>query len=150
MAGSAERVHELIAPTVNALGVTLWGVEYLSQGRRSLLRIYIDRDPGGVDVDDCERVSRQVSALLDVEDPIAGEYTLEVSSPGLDRPLFDAAQYALYTGHEVKLVLRMPVDGRRKLKGIIESVGDDTVTIVCDDEALTMPLTQIDRARLTY
>ncbi|MEX1198653.1 MAG: ribosome maturation factor RimP [Pseudohongiellaceae bacterium] len=150
MAGSAERVQQLIAPTVNALGVALWGVEYLSRGRRSLLRIYIDRDPGGVDVDDCERVSRQVSALLDVEDPIAGEYTLEVSSPGLDRPLFDASQFSQYAGHEVKLVLRMPVEGRRKLKGIIESVGDDTLTVVCDGEALTMPLTQIDRARLTY
>lgn len=150
VAGSAERVQELIAPTVNALGVTLWGVEYLAQGRRSLLRIYIDREPGGVDVDDCERVSRQVSALLDVEDPIAGEYTLEVSSPGLDRPLFEAAQFACYAGHEVKLQLRMPLDGRRKFTGIIERVEDDAVIVVCDGEALTLPLTQIDRARLTY
>ncbi|MGM0634378.1 MAG: ribosome maturation factor RimP [Pseudomonadota bacterium] len=150
MASAAERVNELIGPTVNALGVTLWGVEYLSRGRRSLLRIYIDREVGGVDLDDCERVSRQVSALLDVEDPISGEYTLEVSSPGLDRPLFDASHFARYIGQEVRMVLRMPIEGRRKLKGIIEGVENETVTVVCEDETLAIPLTQVDRARLSY
>lgn len=150
VAKAAEKVQELIAPTVAALGVALWGVEYLARGRRSVLRIYIDRDEGGVDVDDCERVSRQVSALLDVEDPIPGEYTLEVSSPGMDRPLFEADQYARYIGQDVKLVLKMPVNGRRKLKGTIDGIDDGVLAVTSDGEPVSVPLHQIERARLVY
>lgn len=150
MATSAQRIHQLIEPTVSALGVELWGVEYLSQGRHSVLRVYIDREEGGVTLDDCERVSRQVSAILDVEDPIAGEYTLEVSSPGLDRPLFEAAHYLRFTGHEVRLQLRTPLEGRRRLKGVIRAVSDDVLSLEFEGETIEFPLTQIERARLSY
>ena len=89
---SVTLVTELIDTTIQVLGLDLWGVELLQQGKYSLLRIYIEREEG-VTIEDCEKVSRQVSALLDVEDPIAGEYTLEVSSPGMDRPLFSIEHY---------------------------------------------------------
>ena len=116
MSSSVTLVTELIDTTIQALGVELWGVELLQQGKYSLLRIYIEREEG-VTIEDCEKVSRQISALLDVEDPIAGEYTLEVSSPGMDRPLFTIEQYSQFIGSEVELKLRRPLDGRRKFKG---------------------------------
>ncbi len=150
MTKAAEQIRELIAPTVQALGVDLWGVEYIAQGKHSVLRIYIDCPIRGVDVSDCERVSRQVSALLDVEDPISGEYVLEVSSPGLDRPLFTAEQYRSYIGHEISLQMRMPVNGRRKFKGVIREVGDEALILDCQDEVAELPLTQIEKARLSF
>ncbi|MGI9250509.1 MAG: ribosome maturation factor RimP [Pseudohongiellaceae bacterium] len=121
MKHSSARLAELVEPTVNAFGLDLWGVELMTQGGGALLRIYIDAETG-VDIEDCERVSRQVSAMFDVEDPIAGEYTLEVSSPGLDRPLFNAEQFARYVGEEVSVRTRTPVDGRRKFRGKILKV----------------------------
>ncbi len=150
MAKAAEQIRELIAPTVEALGVDLWGVEYLSQGKHSVLRIYIDCAIRGVDVDDCERVSRQVSALLDVEDPISGEYVLEVSSPGLDRPLFTPDQYRSYLGSEIRLQMRMPVNGRRKFQGVIREVGEELLILDCQDDVAELPLTQIEKARLSF
>ncbi|MDO8271353.1 MAG: ribosome maturation factor RimP, partial [Gammaproteobacteria bacterium] len=89
MSNSIALVSDLIRPTVTALGLELWGVEHVVQGRFSVLRVYIDKGGDGVTIDDCEKVSRQISGIFDVEDPIAGEYTLEVSSPGMDRPLFE-------------------------------------------------------------
>ena len=121
MNSSEVLITELIGTTVQALGLELWGVELLQQGRYSLLRVYIEREEG-VTIEDCEKVSRQVSALLDVEDPIAGEYTLEVSSPGVDRPLYRVEQYAKYVGSELNLKLRRAVSGRRKFKGHIIKV----------------------------
>src|SRR5690606_23991390 len=84
MAGRGEAIHQIVEPVVNAMGLQLWGVEYIGQGRHTLLRIYIDKE-GGINVEDCAEASHQISSILDVEDPIASEYTLEVSSPGLDR-----------------------------------------------------------------
>jgi ribosome maturation factor RimP len=92
MASKQEQLHALIAPVAASLGCELWGLEYLTQGRYTTLRIYIDRQEGGVSLEDCEKVSRQVSSVMDVEDPIDGEYTLEVSSPGMDRPLYTQIQ----------------------------------------------------------
>jgi ribosome maturation factor RimP len=106
MASKQEILHNLIEPVVESLGCELWGLEYLTQGRYTTLRIFID-GPNGVSLDDCEKVSRQVSAVMDVEDPIDGEYTLEVSSPGMDRPLYTAAHYARYLGETVNLRLRI-------------------------------------------
>ena len=131
MKNSIEQVKDLIAPTVAALGLELWGVEHIQQGKSSLLRIYIEHDEG-VTIEDCEQVSRQVSALLDVEDPIAGEYILEVSSPGVERPLFTAQQFAQFTGNEVKLKLRSPVQGRRKFKGTLVKVAGNTLNLAVD------------------
>ena len=110
---SAE-LRKLLEPAVSALGFELVGVEFVS-GRRGLLRLYIDSEDG-VTIDDCQAVSHQVSGLLDVEDPIQGQYSLEVSSPGLDRPLFRAADFERFAGHEVSLRLVAPVEGRRKFR----------------------------------
>jgi len=142
-------VTELIGTTVQALGLELWGVELLQQGRYSLLRVYIEREEG-VTIEDCEKVSRQVSALLDVEDPIAGEYTLEVSSPGVDRPLFSIEQYAQYVGSEVNLKLRRALDGRRKFKGQIIKISGDIVGLLVDGSEYGLEFSDIEKASIVF
>ena len=116
MAAADSKLHELLQPVVEALDCELWGLELQSGGKRKLLRIYIDSEDG-IGVEDCERVSRQSSSILDVEDAINGEYVLEVSSPGMDRPLYELAQYEKYKGEDISLRLRFPYDGRRNFKG---------------------------------
>ena len=148
MARASEKLLQPIAAAVRGLGYELVGVEHLPQGRHSLLRIYIDTDVG-VTVDDCERVSRQVSGVLDVEDPIRGHYILEVSSPGLDRPLFTAEHFARFAGRQVKLRLALPLAGRRNFTGVLQGVKDDDVVVVIDGgEELRVALDSIDHARL--
>lgn len=142
-------ISELIEPTVEALGLQLWGIEHIQQGRFSLLRIYIERDEG-VTIEHCEQVSRQVSALLDVEDPIAGEYTLEVSSPGMDRPLFSALQFEKYVGSEVKLRLRNPVQGQRKFKGTIVKVDGDKICLQVDGTDLDLVHSDVEKANIVF
>lgn len=133
MADKATQITGLLSPTVEALGLELIGVEYLPSPGSAVLRLYIDVTASDaaagrtVGIDDCEAVSREVSAQLDVEDPISSHYTLEVSSPGVDRPLFTAAQFARFVGEEAKLTLRLPQDGRRRLQGRIASVDGDVV-----------------------
>ena len=146
---SVALVTELIDTTIQALGLQLWGVELLQQGRYSLLRIYIEREEG-VTIDDCEKVSRQVSALLDVEDPIAGEYTLEVSSPGVDRPLFSIEQYEQYVGSEVNLKLRQPLDGRRKFKGQIIKVLEGVVGLLVEGTEYDLEFSDIESASIVF
>lgn len=141
------RLNALVEPVVNALDLQLWGIEYLAQGRRKTVRIYIDHDEG-VKLSDCEEVSRQVSSLFDVEDPIAGEYVLEVSSPGMDRPLFETEHYSKYIGHMLKVKLRRPFEGRRKFKGILRAVENDEVSIVVDDHEYILPVESIEKANL--
>ena len=147
MSGQSSRLEALLEPVVTGLGYELVGVEYLSQGKHSVLRLFIDQ-PEGISVDDCEAVSRQVSALLDVEDPIRGEYNLEVSSPGLDRPLFKAEHYQRFVGHGVRVRLKGPVEGRRKFSGTLQGVEDDTVVVMVDGETYRLPLNMIDKANL--
>tara|TARA_R110002072_G_scaffold284396_4_gene448583 strand:- start:50053 stop:50556 length:504 start_codon:yes stop_codon:yes gene_type:complete len=146
---STENIAELLRPTVAALDLELWGVELLVRGRSSLLRLYID-GPDGVTIDDCERVSRQVSAVLDVEDPLSGEYTLEVSSPGLDRPLFSMEQYARFVGDVISLRLRAPLNGRRKFKGVLEKAEAGVITMTVDSEQLDIPFQQVEKANIAY
>jgi len=122
-------------------------VEYVAQGRHSVVRVYID-SPGGITVDDCAAVSEQVGSVLDVEDPIAGEYTLEVSSPGLDRPLFTLEQYAGYTGETVEVRLRSAFEGRRKYKGVLRGVEGEDVVIQLGDEEILLPYGTIEKARI--
>jgi len=139
----------LIDTTVQALGLDLWGVELIQQGKYSLLRIYIEREEG-VAIEDCEKVSRQVSALLDVEDPIAGEYTLEVSSPGMDRPLFSIEHYVQYIGSEVDLKLRRPIDGRRKFKGQIIKVSEGIVGLLVEGSEYDLEFPDIEKANIVF
>ena len=150
---AAEQIAELIAPTVEALGLELWGIELQQQGKYSLLRIYIENREDGVSIEDCEKVSRQVSALLDVEDPISGEYTREVSSPGMDRPLFTAEQFSLYIGETVSVRLRTALQGRRKFKGVIKSVVDTTIGLAVDTEdgeLVELAMQNIDKANIEF
>ncbi len=146
MARESAELRKLIEPAVTAMGFELVGVEFI-HGKRGLLRIYIDHEDG-IGVDDCSAVSYQVSGLLDVEDPIRGQYTLEVSSPGLDRPLFQARDYERFAGYDVKLRLSVPVAGRRRFKGTLVGLRDDRVVLRMDDEELVVPLHEIDQARL--
>jgi ribosome maturation factor RimP len=147
MAAVDSTLKALLQPVVEALGCELWGLQLEAGGKRKLLRIYIDREEG-IGVEDCERVSRQSGAVLDVEDAISGEYVLEVSSPGMDRPLYELAQYERYIGEDVSLRLRFPYDGRRNFKGRLVGVdGDEIILVVADTEYL-FPVEGIDKANV--
>ncbi len=147
MASKQEILHNMIEPIVVSLGCELWGLEYLTQGRYTTLRLFIDA-PAGVSLEDCEKVSRQVSSVMDVEDPIDGEYTLEVSSPGMDRPLYTPAHYARYVGETVNVRLRMARDGRRRFKGDIVKVDGDDVVITVEGKEILLPVDAIDKANI--
>lgn len=147
MSSKLEQLQALLAPVVEALGYECWGVEFISQGRHSVLRVYIDR-PEGILIDDCEAVSRQVSGILDVEDPISGEYTLEVSSPGMDRPLFTLEQFVKHAGEQVKIRLRSPYEGRRNYQGILRGVEEQDVVVLVDDHEYLLPIDSIDKANI--
>ena len=142
-----DRLRQLLQPTVEALGFDLWGVEHLAQGRHSVLRLYIDSDHG-IAVDDCARVSGQVGSVLDVEDPIAGDYTLEVSSPGLDRQLFRLEQYSRFGGETVDIRLRVPFEGRRRFRGKLKGIEGEDVVVQVDDHEYLLPFDEIDKARV--
>lgn len=124
------------------------GIEYQPSGKHSLLRVYIDRAEG-VSVDDCSAVSYQVSGLLDVEDPIPGNYTLEVSSPGLDRPLFQAHDFERFAGQDVKIRMRFPIEGQRNFRGLLQGLQEQQVVIEEQDgKRVHLPLDQVEQARL--
>lgn len=143
-----DELEYLLAPTINDMGYELWGCEYLSQGRHSLLRIYIDKGDG-IGIDDCQKVSYQISALLDVEDPIPGNYSLEVSSPGIPRPLFKSWQYQRYIGHEIQVKVFKPVDGKRRLVGTIVSVSENSLVLNINNEDQELLFSNIVKANLT-
>ena len=138
---------ELIEPVIQALGYELLGIEHLTRGHESLLRIYIDND-AGIKLDDCERVSHQVTGLLDVHDPIKGAYNLEVSSPGFDRPLFTLEHFRRFIGHQVRMQLHEKTDDRRKLAGMIKAVHDDSIEVNVEGTDYLVKADNIDKARL--
>jgi ribosome maturation factor RimP len=138
----------LLGPTIEALGLELWGIEYLRSRGHGLLRIYIDHAERPITLEDCEVVSREVSASLDVADPISGQYTLEVSSPGLDRPLFEAAHYLRFVGHDAKVQLLTPLAGRKRFQGRIDGVAGNTLTLIQDGVPTALPINDIEKARL--
>jgi len=141
-------LSKLIEPVVQELGCELWGIEKLQQGRQVVLKIYIE-SAKGINVDDCARVSRQVSAILDVEDPIPGEYMLEVSSPGVERRLFKPEHFNVCKGEKVQITLRQAFDGRRKFKGLLCGLEDEEVVIRVDDaQEIVLPMDSIERARV--
>jgi ribosome maturation factor RimP len=147
MATKDQQISDMLRATVEALGFELWGIEYLSQGKHSVVRVYIDAE-NGITVEDCARVSEQVSSVLDVEDPITGEFTLEVSSPGMDRLLFRLDQYPAYVGEVLELRLRTPFEGRRKFKGVLTGIEGEDVVIRVDDHEYLLPHSAVDKARI--
>lgn len=142
-----EQLDQLIKSVVEGLDFQLWGYEYRPQSESALLRIFIENE-GGVSIDNCTQVSRQVGAALDVDDLIPVAYILEVSSPGIDRVLFSKDQYEAYIGEDLKVRTRTPIDGRRNFRGSLVSVNDTHITVDVDNESFEIPFDIIDRARL--
>lgn len=142
-----EQLRTLIEPVVEGMGCQLWGIEYLAHGKNGSLKVYIDAE-SGVDVDDCARVSQQLSAMLDVEDPIKGKYTLEVSSPGMDRRLFTREQFEAFAGAKIKVSLRTPYEGRKRFKGLLCGIEEGDVVLQSGDEEYLFPFEDIDRANV--
>lgn len=149
MVRHAESIEQLIMPTVTGLGYELVGCEFLSGNGQSTVRVYIDH-PNGVTVADCAKTSRQISAVLDVEDPVMGRYLLEVSSPGINRPLFTLAQFAKVTGSKVFVKLRSPVSGRKQWTGILSKVEQEQLQITCEETVLDVPFNDIETAHVCY
>jgi ribosome maturation factor RimP len=142
-----DQLSELLAPVVASLGYELWELEYTPRSGGGLLRLYIDSS-GGINLDDCERVSRSVSATLDAADPIPGHYTLEVSSPGLDRVLRTRAHFERFAGERVKLEMMQPIEGRKRFSGRLLGVSASDITLELDGGRINLPIEDIHRARL--
>ena len=142
-------LRERLDVLINAMGCELVGYELLPQGRQVMFRIYID-GPHGVTLDDCSKVSRQISAMMDVEDPIKEQYVLEVSSPGIDRPLFEVEHYRKYIGKRVRIRLYSAINQRRQYKGILQRVEGEDIYLLVDDSALEvkLPFSSIEKANL--
>ncbi|QUC06585.1 ribosome maturation factor RimP [Aggregatibacter sp. oral taxon 513] len=147
MATLEQKLQDLLQGSVEDLGCELWGIECQRVGRYLTVRLFIDKE-GGVTVEDCADVSRQVSAVLDVEDPIADKYNLEVSSPGLDRPLFTFAQYTRYIGQEIVVHLRIPVADRRKWQGELAKIENDMITLIVDKQEQILAFGNIQKANV--
>jgi len=142
-----EQLRELLAPVVAGLGYQLWELEYLPRSGGGLLRVYID-SPNGISLDDCERASRVVSDTLDAADPIPGHYTLEVSSPGLDRVLRTREHFERFAGERVKLEMMQPIEGRKRFAGRLLGVGERDITLELESGRISLPIDDIHRARL--
>ena len=145
----ADKVLLIINPIIIDMGYELLGIEYVGSGKYSVLRLYIDCEEG-VGVNDCETVSRQVSSIMDVEDPISGQYNLEVSSPGIERPLFVIAHYQRFLGHDIRLRIYRPIDGKRNFTGSIGSGGEtnNTIELVTELGPVTLDIDLIEKANL--
>jgi ribosome maturation factor RimP len=143
-----DELARLIEPTIVGLGYELSDIEVKLNEKDGMVRIFIDKRPDGIGMEDCEVVTRQVSALLDVEDPIPGNYTLEVSSPGLDRRLTKLEHFERFMNEVVRVKLRFPLDGRRNYRGTLKSASSENIEIEVDGEMFELPLATIESARL--
>jgi len=144
-----EALTALLEPVVTGLGFDLWGIELLGSGTGTTLRVYIDKpSDSGVDIDDCQKVSQQIVGVLDVEDPIKGQYVLEVSSPGLDRIFFKDHQFRQYIGEIIKVHLHQKVDGRHRIKGKLIAVNDSGIELEDENQKYQVIFQDIDIARL--
>ena len=144
---SRDKLIKLVEPLVEHLGFELADLELRTGGRDGILRIFIDK-ADGIGIEDCEEVSRRVSAILDVEDPVQSDYTLEVSSPGLDRTLTKLAHFQRFMGQDVKVKLRFPLEGRRNYRGALKAADEDKIEVEVDGESFSLPLATIESARL--
>ena len=143
------RVRQAIEPIVTGLGLELVGVELARDGARQVLWVFLDTE-GGLTLDDCSRAHPEISAVLDVEDPIPETYELRVSSPGLDRPLMSNLDFQRHSGREAIVQLGEAHDGRRKFTGIIGATNETAVELLCQDATFAVPLEKISKARLKF
>ena len=141
------RLAAIVEPTIRGLGFELVRLRLMG-GRRAVLQIMAERPEGGIEVDDCARISLAVSAVLDVEDPIASEYVLEVSSPGIDRPLTRLKDFATWAGYEAKLETAEAIDGRRRFKGVLQGVEDGEVLVEIEEGTIGLDFEMIADAKL--
>lgn len=141
------RIEEIVAPTVVGMGFELVRVA-MSKGGGTLQIMIEPADGSPMDVEACATLSRALSAVLDVEDPIPGAYTLEVSSPGIDRPLIKREDFTRFAGHEARVELTAPVDGRKRFRGRLEGIDGDRVRLVVDGAPIALPFPAIARAKL--
>lgn len=144
---SSSQLSRIVAPAVEMLGFEFITCEIHPQGKRVILRILID-SPQGIKIEDCEKVSRQISAVLDVEDPMLGKFDLEVSSPGADRPLVSKEHFQRFVGHRVRIKLRQSQNERRNYTGILDSVQDESIQVIVDGDAFVLSLSEIEKANL--
>jgi ribosome maturation factor RimP len=147
MSSVESTLRDRLASLVTAMGYEFVGCEMHGQGGGCVLRIYIDNEKG-ITLDDCSNVSHQVSAMLDVEDPIQGYYNLEISSPGLDRPLFEIEQYPKYIGNRIKVRMHSPINNRRQFVGILQRVDETDIHLLVDTEEVILPFSGIEKAKV--
>ena len=143
----SDQIELLVEAPIESLGYELVGVEYIKNGADTVLRLYIDAEQG-IGIEDCERVSHQVSGILEVEDPISSAYSLEVSSPGFDRPLFKERDFVRFSGQEVKISMKLPIQGRRNFKGLLQGFSDGNILVEVDGEIYELPLTKLSKAKI--
>ena len=144
-----QSLEALCVPVVEGMGFELWGIEFRSSQKHAHVKVFIDHKDG-ITVDHCSDVSHQISGLLDVEDPISVPYTLEVSSPGVERPLMKIEHFKRYIGHDIKVRLTWAIEDRKNLNGKIEKVDDKNITIMMDGEEFEFPVNAVKRANLIY
>ncbi|MEM7568698.1 MAG: ribosome maturation factor RimP [Pseudomonadota bacterium] len=143
-----QKIWSIIEPSAEALGYRLVRVSF-GGGHKAILQIMAERPDGSFTIEDCEALSRDVSAVLDVEDPIAEEYVLEVSSPGIDRPLVRLDDYERHVGFEAKVTALAQIDGRRRFSGVIEAVEPSgMIKLSCDDGTFDIPFDSVEKAKL--
>ena len=144
---TGDELTRLVQPTIEQLGYELWDLEAKLGGKGGVVRVYIDH-PDGIGLEDCEKVSLAISALLDVEDPLPGQYNLEVSSPGLDRKLSKVEHFQRFTGETLKVSMRFPIEGRKRFRGPLVSSDDENIVVEVDGDSHSLPIATIDTARI--
>ncbi len=142
-----ESLEKVILPVVNGLGLQWVGLQYFPQGKKSIVRLFVEKD-GGITVDDCQRVSRQVDAVLTIESPLLHDYVLEVSSPGFDRILFSPQQCGGHIGKLVSIRLVIPINGKKNFRGRLHQVEGEKITIVAPEGEVTFSFSDMDEVRL--
>lgn len=149
---TVDQLTELLKPIVESMGYEWWGMEYRQHRVNSILRVYVDKKEGGITIDDIVSVTEMLSPALDVEEVMSSAYTFEVSSPGMDRPLYTPEQYQRYVGQEIKCQMRFPVQGRRRFQGTLIATDEEKIQLQLSDGSLPEPVellfAQIDRARV--
>ena len=144
---STKDLSDILKPVVERMGYIYWGLRFHGHGRRSVLQVYIDH-PDGITLDDCSAVSNQLSGVLDVEDVIGQSYTLEVSSPGVERPLLNSKHYELYIGAKIKVKSYIPLDNRKNFSGQLEAANEDSITLKIEEELIDIPYSAIKQGHL--